>query len=62
MITTVDSMKLMGQTNDDKINVAIPTELKEIAQILSEQDGYKNISHWIKVAMIEKAMKDTEHR
>lgn len=62
MITTIDSMKLMGQTSDDKINVALPTELKEIAQELSDENGYKNISHWVKVAMIEKAVRDIEQK
>lgn len=60
MLTTVDSTKMMALANDDQLRVAIPRELKKIVQELSNESGFKNMSNWVKVAIIEKAERDIE--
>ena len=61
MSTTVDSMKLLSQKNDDSANIVLPSELKSLASTSAKKDKM-NLSQWVKIAMIQKLVREEQSK
>jgi len=58
-MTTTESMKLIGQKNDSRLDTVVPKELKRLVVEQADKEN-TNLSLWVKIALVEKLERDTQ--
>jgi len=56
-MTTAERMKILGKKNDSRLDIKVPSELKNLVCNCAVRDEMP-LSYWIKMALIEKVDRD----